>query len=295
MSIFKGVATALITPFKESGVNGEVDYASLERLVNAQLKAGINALVVLGTTGEPTTMTHDERISVAKRVFEIVDGAVPIIFGAGSNNTYTAAEYAIEGEQLGAKAVLTVTPYYNKCTQNGIVKHFEAIAEKITVPIIAYNVPGRTGVNIEVDTVKKLKAIKGVVAIKEASGQIKQFTGIAPLCDKNFALYSGDDDLTYTALTLGGEGIISVASNVIPGEMLSITKAFFNGEYKKARDIQFSLADVNKYLFSEVNPIPVKFAAKHFGLISDDYLRLPLTRISDDNAAKLTASLAKIF
>lgn len=274
MSIFKGAATALITPF----IDDKVDFKSLETLVDRQLENGIDALIINGTTGEPTTMTHFERTAVAGAVIEHVKKRVPVILGAGSNNTYTAIEYAKENEQLGADAILTVTPYYNKCTQSGLVAHYKAIADAVDLPIIMYNVPGRTGVNIAPETCLKLAGYRGISAIKEASGNINQYMALNRLIDGKMDIYSGDDGLVYPLLALGAKGVISVASNVAPQYMHDMVYKFFEGDWKTSLEMQQKIEPLVKALFAEVNPIPVKCALKLMGIIPDDYMRLPLTR-----------------
>ena len=274
MSIFKGAATALITPF----IDDKVDFKSLETLVDRQLENGIDALIINGTTGEPTTMTHFERTAVAGAVIEHVKKRVPVILGAGSNNTYTAIEYAKENEQLGADAILTVTPYYNKCTQSGLVAHYKAIADAVDLPVIMYNVPGRTGVNIAPETCLKLAGYRGISAIKEASGNINQYMALNRLIDGKMDIYSGDDGLVYPLLALGAKGVISVASNVAPQYMHDRVYKFFEGDWKTSLEMQQKIEPLVKALFAEVNPIPVKCALKLMGIIPDDYMRLPLTR-----------------
>lgn len=274
MSIFKGAATALITPF----IDDKVDFKSLETLVDRQLENGIDALIINGTTGEPTTMTHFERTAVAGAVIEHVKKRVPVILGAGSNNTYTAIEYAKENEQLGADAILTVTPYYNKCTQSGLVAHYKAIADAVDLPVIMYNVPGRTGVNIAPETCLKLAGYRGISAIKEASGNINQYMALNRLIDGKMDIYSGDDGLVYPLLALGAKGVISVASNVAPQYMHDMVYQFFEGDWKTSLEMQQKIEPLVKALFAEVNPIPVKCALKLMGIIPDDYMRLPLTR-----------------
>ncbi len=274
MSIFKGAATALITPF----IDDKVDFKSLETLVDRQLENGIDALIINGTTGEPTTMTHFERTAVAGAVIEHVKKRVPVILGAGSNNTYTAIEYAKENEQLGADAILTVTPYYNKCTQSGLVAHYKAIADAVDLPVIMYNVPGRTGVNIAPETCLKLAGYRGISAIKEASGNINQYMALNRLIDGKMDIYSGDDGLVYPLLALGAKGVISVASNVAPQYMHDMVYKFFEGDWKTSLEMQQKIEPFVKALFAEVNPIPVKCALKLMGIIPDDYMRLPLTR-----------------
>lgn len=275
MTIFKGTATALITPF----INDRVDFDSLDRLIDDQLKNGINALLINGTTGEPTTMTHDERTAVAQFALKKVNGRVPVILGAGSNNTYTAVEYAQEAEQLGANAVLVVTPYYNKATQNSLVAHYKAIADNISVPLILYNVPGRTGVNMLPETVAKLANYRNIAAIKEASGSVSQMMEIKHLCGDAIDLYSGDDGIAFPCMAVGGIGAISVASNILPKDFREMTDACLAGDYEFGKNRQFELLHLISALFCEVNPIPVKTAAYWLGLIDSDYMRLPMMKM----------------
>lgn len=274
MSIFKGAATALVTPF----IDDKVDFKSLETLVDKQLEGNIDALIVNGTTGEPTTMTHFERTAVAGAVIEHVKKRIPVILGAGSNNTYTAIEYAKENEQLGADGILTVTPYYNKCTQSGLVAHYKAIADAVDLPVIMYNVPGRTGVNIAPETCLKLAGYRGIQAIKEASGNLHQFMELSRLVRGKLDIYSGDDGLVYPLLALGAIGVISVASNVCPRYMHDMVYKYFEGDAETSLNMQHKIEPLVGALFAEVNPIPVKCALKLMGLIPDDYMRLPLTR-----------------
>jgi len=275
MAIFKGTATALITPF----INDKVDFESLDKLLDYQLTNGANALIVNGTTGEPTTMTHDERTAVAKFAIKKVNGKIPVILGAGSNNTYTAIEYAQEAETLGADAVLTVTPYYNKATQNSLVAHYKAIADSIGLPVIMYNVPGRTGVNMLPSTVRKLCGYRNIAAIKEASGSISQMMEIKHLCGEEIDLYCGDDGIAFPCIAVGGIGAISVTSNIIPRYFSDMTTASLCGEQEKARKMQFKMLHLINALFAEVNPIPVKTAAYWMGLIKSDYMRLPMIKM----------------
>lgn len=275
MSIFKGTATALITPF----VDDKVDFESLDNLLDDQLKNGVNALVVNGTTGEPTTMTHDERTAVAKFAIKKAKNKIPVILGAGSNNTYTAIEYAQEAQELGANAVLVVTPYYNKATQKSLVAHYKAIADSIDIPVILYNVPGRTGVNMLPQTVAELCGYKNIVAVKEASGSISQMMEIKHLCGDKMDLYCGDDGLTYPCMAIGGIGAISVTSNIVPKYFSSMTDALLKKDYEEARERQFRLLHLISSLFCEVSPIPVKTAAYWLGLIRSDYMRLPMMKM----------------
>ena len=273
MSIFKGAATALVTPF----IDDKVDFKSLETLVDKQLEGHIDALIINGTTGEPTTMTHFERTAVAGAVIEHVAKRVPVILGAGSNNTYTAIEYAKENEQLGADGILTVTPYYNKCTQTGLIAHYKAIADAVDLPVIMYNVPGRTGVNIAPETCLKLSGYRGIQAIKEASGNLHQFMELSRLVRGKLDIYSGDDGLVYPLLALGAIGVISVASNVCPQYMHDMVYKYFEGDTETSLNMQHKVNPLVDALFAEVNPIPVKCALKLMGVIPDDYMRLPLT------------------
>lgn len=273
MSLFKGVATALITPFK----HGKVDLDALDALLERQIAAGVAAVVVNGTTGEPSTMSHAERTKVISRVISRANGRIKVIAGAGINNTHTAIDYAKEAEQLGADAILSVTPYYNKCTQKGLVAHYTEQAKHVSLPIILYNVPGRTGVNILPQTAKELAEIDNIVAIKEASGNIEQVIETARLTQGKMDVYSGDDGLVVPMMAAAGAlGVISVASNVFPELMVEMCDAYFKGNVKKARDIQFRISPAVKALFAEVNPIPVKYAASILGICENE-LRLPLT------------------
>lgn len=274
MSLFQGAATALITPFKDD----KLDFEALAGLLDMQLEAGIDGLVINGTTGEPTTMTHSERTAVAKFAISHVKGRVPVVLGTGSNNTYTAIEYSKEAESLGADGVLVVTPYYNKATQNGIVAHYKAIADSIGIPVIMYNVPGRTGLNMLPETVAKLAGYRNISAIKEASGNLSQMMEIYRLCGDRLDLMSGEDGLIYPCYTVGGKAIISVASNIIPKYIADMGRAYFSGDTKKCFEMQLSISELVSALFCEVNPIPVKTAASLMGLCTD-YMRLPLTKM----------------
>lgn len=276
MKIFQGAGTALITPFKDD----KVDYDALEKLIEMQLQAGINALIINGTTGEPTTMKHSERTAVAKFAIAKVNKRVPVILGTGSNNTYTAIEYSQEAEELGADGLLIVTPYYNKATQNGLVEHYKAIADKVNLPIILYNVPSRTGLNILPETVAKLAGYRNIAAIKEASGSVSQMMEIVRLCGDKIDLMSGEDGLIYPCFAVGGKAIISVASNIVPKYVADMAKEFFSGNAKKCLQMQLDITELVKALFSEVNPIPVKTAASLMGICSD-YMRLPMTKMQN--------------
>ena len=288
--IFRGVATALVTPFIQDGT--KIDFDAFAKLIEEQIANGVSALVFLGTTGEPATMTQDECDEVIKFAVKHVNHRVPVIAGAGGNNTRVAVEKSKRYESFGVDALLHVTPYYNKATQSGLVEHYTQIASAVKVPIILYNVPGRTGVNIQPSTLKILSKIPNIVAVKEASGNIEQITEIIRICGDDMPVYSGDDGLTYSILALGGIGVISVASNVVPKQMHDLCEIYFAGDINKSRDIQLALLPLIKSLFIEVNPIPAKTALAHLGKMSST-LRLPLTQMSDDNKQKLFAELKK--
>lgn len=286
--IFKGTATAIITPFTEDGV----DLIALEAILDDQLKNGVDAVVVLGTTGEPATMTQDEKKAVISLAVKKLKGVIPVIVGTGANSTATAIDSSILAQDLGADALLIVTPYYNKCAQEGIIAHYKAIADKTSLPIICYNVPGRTGVNLLPQTFAKLAEIENIVAIKEASGNMEQIEECLRLCKGKADVYSGDDGITVPVMAMGGLGVISVASNVIPKYVSDMTRAFLDGDMQKARDMQLDMLPLVKLLFCEVNPIPIKKAMQLKGACNGK-LRLPLTEMTSQNADKLALELKK--
>lgn len=287
--IFKGVATALITPFNKDGV----DYERLNTLLDDQVKNGIDAILILGTTGEPATMSLEEKKGVISFTVKKLKGKLPIIVGAGSNSTASAIEMSKLAQEMGADALLIVTPYYNKCTQDGLVAHYTAIADAVDLPIIAYNVPGRTGVNILPATFAKIAEHKNIVAIKEASGNMEQIEECIRLTLGKADVYSGDDGITIPIMAMGGKGIISVASNVIPEFVSEMCDSFFEGNINKAASMQLKMLPFVKSLFCEVNPIPVKRAAEELGF-ADGTIRLPLTRMTDKNAEVLLAQLKEL-
>ncbi len=280
--IFKGSATALITPFTENGV----DLNAYEKLLNFQISNGTDALVVLGTTGEPATMTAKEKEEVMRLAVKTAKGKIPVIIGTGANSTATAVENSVMAEKIGADAVLVVTPYYNKATQDGLIAHYSEIAKHISLDIIAYNVPGRTGVNLLPKTFARLAEIKNVAAIKEASGNMEQIEEVIRLTEGKADVYSGDDSLTVPTLAMGGLGVISVASNVIPKYVSDMCKAFFDGDIKTSAKMQRDMLPFVKALFMEVNPIPVKKMAETLG-ICQKYIRLPLTEMTAENTKVL--------
>lgn len=287
--IFKGMATAMVTPMTPEGV----DYEALERFIEFQIASGINALVAVGTTGESATLTPDERKAVIKFTIEKAAGRVPIIAGTGTNNTLHAIDYSVSAAEAGADALLVVTPYYNKATQNGLIAHFTAIADAVDKPIILYNVPSRTGCNLLPATVKKLAEHPNIVGIKEASGNMAQVVELARLCGDEIAIYSGEDGLTVPILSMGGQGTISVLSNVAPKEAVAMTDAFFAGNIAEAARIQCETLPLINALFSEVNPIPAKAGVSAMGY-GKEYIRLPLTPMEDANRAVLFAEMRKL-
>lgn len=284
--IFKGTATALITPFTESGV----DFESLNKLLDQQVAGGVDALVILGTTGEPATMSLEEKKSVIEFTVKKLKGKLPIIVGTGANSTKAAIEMSVLAEKMGSDALLVVTPYYNKSTQKGLVAHYTAIADAVSLPIICYNVPGRTGVNLLPATFAEIAEHKNIAAIKEASGNMEQIEEAIRLSRGKADVYSGDDGITIPVMAMGGIGVISVASNVAPKFTSDMTSAMLAGDLKKAAEMQLKMLPFVKALFSEVNPIPVKKAAELKGLCNG-ILRLPLTEMSAENTEKLARLL----
>ena len=287
-SLFEGTATALVTPFTKSGV----DFRALDRILDFQMQGGVDALVLLGTTGEPATMMQAEKDAVLTFAVKKLKGKIPLIVGAGSNSTAQAFENCKHAEELGADGLLVVTPYYNKCTQTGLVKHYETVANATKLPVIVYNVPSRTGVNVLPTTFLQLAEIDNVVGIKEASGNMAQIAKVASLVKGKVAIYSGDDGITVPVLSLGGKGVISVASNVVPSFVATMTKMWFDGETEIARDMQLALTPLVDALFEEVNPIPVKKACELLGLCSH-VVRPPLTTAKRTTSNHLKHKLAK--
>ena len=284
--IFKGTATALITPFTESGV----DFDALDKLLDAQVAGGVSAVVVLGTTGEPATMTAAEKKAVIEFSVKKLKGVIPVIVGTGSNSTAAAIENSVQAEKLGADAILVVTPYYSKATQAGLIAHYTAIADAVNIPIICYNVPGRTGVNLLPATFAKIAEHRNIAAIKEASGNMEQIEEAIRLSEGKAVVYSGDDGITVPLMAMGGMGVISVASNVAPKFASDMTSAMLDGDLAKAAAMQLRMLPFVRALFCEVNPIPVKKAAQLKGLCNG-IVRLPLTEMTEENAAKLAAML----
>ena len=286
--IFKGVGTAIATPFDTNGVNLE----AFGKLLEDQIASGVHAVIVLGTTGESATMTEDERNSLIKYAIDKSAKRIKVIVGTGSNNTMSAIKMSKAAEEFGADGLLIVTPYYNKATQEGLVAHYKAIADCVNIPIILYNVPSRTGVNILPETCLELSKIENIVGIKEASGNISQVAKIASLCGDDFAIYSGNDDQVIPILSLGGKGVISVLSNVMPEYTVKMLDSFWSGDFKKAKDMQVSAMDMIDALFCEVNPIPVKYVLNEMGYDFGNP-RLPLTELSLKNTDKVDKVIKK--
>ncbi len=280
--IFEGAATALITPLNENGV----DYPKFKELIEWQIAEGINALVIAGTSGEASTLTDEEHREVLKFAVDVTAGRVPIIAGTGSNDTAYAIDLTKYACEIGCDAMLVVTPYYNKATQKGLIKMFTAIADASTKPIILYNVPSRTGVNIEPATYLELSKHPMITGIKEANGQIDKITETMALCGDALDLYSGNDDQIIPLMSVGGKGVISVLSNVLPKKTVEMCNKFFSGDVKGAAQMQFDMFALIKALFSEVNPIPAKAAMAAMGFC-EDYVRLPLTPMEDSTKAVL--------
>lgn len=288
MAVFTGAGVAIVTPFKE---NGEVNYEKFAELLEFQIKNGTDAIIVCGTTGEASTLTHEEHLEVIKYCVETVSGRIPVIAGTGSNCTETAVYLSKEAEQYGVDGLLVVTPYYNKATQKGLFTHFKKIADSVKLPVILYNVPGRTGCNIAPETVVRLcTEVENIVGIKEASGNISQVAKLMSLANGKVDLYSGNDDQIVPLLSLGGKGVISVMSNIVPGQTHDICAKFFEGDVEGSRKLQLKSIELCDALFCEVNPIPVKKALNLMGLEVGS-LRMPLSDMEEGNVPKLEKAM----
>ena len=288
MSIFTGAGVALVTPFKE---DLSVDYDQLEKFIDFQIDNGTDSIVICGTSGEASTMSHDEQIEVVSACVSHVNGRIPVIAGAGANCTDEALNLAKRSEKAGADGLLVVTPYYNKATQKGLEEYYTTVGNSVDIPIIMYNVPGRTGTNIQPATAVKIaKSVDNIVAIKEASGDIGQVATLAALADGCLDIYSGNDDQVVPLLALGGKGVISVLSNVAPRETHDMVMKFLDGDVKGSLDIQLKYMDVIHNLFSEVNPIPAKRAVSEMGYCRN-IVRRPLTEMEEDHAQVLIQSM----
>ncbi len=286
---FTGSGVALVTPFK----NGKINFDKMGELIELHIEKQTDAIIVCGTTGESATMPDAEHISAVEYSVQKAKGRIPIIAGAGSNDTSHGVHLSAEMQRVGADALLSVTPYYNKATQKGLIRHYTDIAKAVDIPIILYNVPSRTGVNIQPETLLQLSEIEHIVGVKEAGGNISQVAKIAALCGDKVAIYSGDDDMIVPVMSLGGVGVISVVANILPKETHDITARCFAGDFKGARELQLKLYDLIKALFIEVNPIPVKTAMNLLGYDVGE-LRMPLCEMEEKNIAVLRAEMEKL-
>jgi len=288
-TVFTGMATALVTPMTPTGI----DYPALGRLIDFQIEKGVNALVAMGTTGENATIEPEDQTEVIRFTVQRAAGRVPVIAGTGTNNTAHVIENTKNACEAGADAVLVVTPYYNKATQNGLIAHFTAVADVSTVPVIVYNVPGRTGCNIQPKTLAVLAEHPNIVAIKEASGNMAQFMEMMRLCGDKIAIYSGEDALTAPMMSMGCKGAISVLSNVVPEHAVAMTSAALAGDFTEATRLQLSLLPLIDALFSQVNPIPAKAAVSAMGF-GEEILRMPLTPLEEPFRTKLFEEMKKL-
>ena len=270
-TLFEGSATAIVTPFRDGGI----DYESFGALIDFQIENGTDALVVLGTTGESATISESERYEIIAFAKRRINGRVPLIVGSGTNNTQVSIRYSKSAQGQGADGLLIVTPYYNKATERGLIEHYSLIAKSVDVPIILYNVPSRTGVNVPIGVYKALSSMENIVGIKEASGKISITAEIIHACHDRYDIYSGCDDLTLPILSLGGKGVISVVSNILPKIMHTLCHEFLNGNHQKSTELQLYLMPLIKEMFCEVNPIPIKTALYLMGKIQNEF-RLPL-------------------
>lgn len=290
MAIFKGAGVAIVTPFT---ADDKVDYEALGKMIDFQIENGTDAIIICGTTGESSTLTHDEHDECIRLAVEYVAGRVPVIAGTGSNSTAEAIRLSTHAEKVGADALLLVTPYYNKATQKGLIEHYKKIANSVKIPIIMYNVPSRTGVNILPETAVTLaKEVDNIVGIKEASGNIGQVARLAALADGCIDIYSGNDDQIVPLLSLGGIGVISVLSNIAPKMTHDIVASYLNGDVETSRKLQLQAMDLNDVLFCEVNPIPVKAALNMMGMCEGN-LRSPLCEMSEAHKEQMKSALER--
>ncbi len=284
--IVKGAMVAIVTPFKK----GRVDEKGLKKLIEFQIKNGTHAIIPCGTTGEAATLSHEEHMRVVETTVQTVAGRVPVVAGTGSNSTSESILLTKHAQKAGADAALLITPYYNKPTQEGLYQHFKAVAEKVDIPIVLYNVPGRTSVNMLPETVARLAEIKNIIGIKEATGSLQQISEVIRLSNKTFSLVSGDDFTVLPTLAVGGKGVISVVSNVAPKDMADLCNAFEDRDRQKAQELHYKLLPLCQAMFYETNPIPAKTALGLMGMISPE-LRLPLSPMSPKNVERLKAVL----
>ena len=287
--VFTGVCTALITPFRD----GKIDFEALSGLIEFQIDGGVDALLINGTTGESATLTDAEKREIISFAVSEVGGRVPVIAGTGSNDTKKAVELSKFAYDVGADACLAVTPYYNKASEVGLIKHYEAIVDATEIPIILYNVPSRTGVNIPLSVYEKLSEHKNIVAVKEANPSVSDFARLSARCGKNLDLYSGNDDLILPCLSLGGNGIISVISNALPRQTGDICRLWFGGKIKEATELQLKLLPLTNALFCEVNPIPIKALLSHLGFCMEEY-RLPLCPMDSERKKALIKEYLRV-
>lgn len=283
---FEGSIVAMVTPFRD----GQVDEAKIRELVEFHVKNGTNAIVPCGTTGESPTLSHEEHKKVVEVTIAAAAGRVPVVAGTGSNSTAEAIELTRHAKKAGADGVLMVCPYYNKPTQKGLIAHYKAVAEAVDIPIIMYNIPGRTGVNMLPDTVATLAELKSIVGMKEASGSLEQMTEVISLCGENITVVSGDDTLTLPLMAVGGKGVISVIANILPKESAELTHAALNGDWKRAKELHLRLFPLCKAMFYETNPGPVKTAMQILGRLNGE-LRLPLAPMAEANRERLQRAL----
>ena len=285
--MFAGSIVALVTPFKD----GAVDWESLDGLVEFHIKNGTHGIVPCGTTGESATLSHQEHDDVIKAVIKAVKKRVPVIAGTGSNSTEEAIRLTREAEKSGADGALLISPYYNRPTQEGIYQHYKKVAGSVGIPLIVYNIPGRTGSKIEPETLARLSEIKNVAGVKEATGSVDQAIDVVRLSKAGFGVYSGEDSLTFSLMALGGKGVISTVANIVPKEMAELAQACLKGDWEKGRKLQFQLVPLIRTVFIETNPIPIKTALSLMGKCRGD-LRLPLTPMSEGNLEKLKTAMA---
>ena len=284
---FQGSFVAMVTPFR----NGEVDEAKLRELVEFHVTNGTDGLIPCGTTGESPTLSHDEHHRVVELVIEAARGRIRVVAGTGSYSTSDAIEMTKHAERAGAAGALVVNPYYNKPTQEGLYRHFRAVAESVSIPILVYNIQGRTAINVETDTMARLaRDVKNVVGVKEASGSLDQMSQVIAACGPDFSVLSGDDNITLPLLAIGGSGVVSVIANIVPRETADLVHAALDGDWKRARDLHYRLFPLARAAFLETNPIPIKEAMAMAGMIEPEF-RLPMCRMSDANREKLRAIL----
>ena len=288
MAIFEGAGVALVTPFKD---NGEINYEKLEELLEEQIAEGTDAIISCGTTGESSTMTHEEHIEVVRYTCQVVKGRIPVVAGTGSNCTREAIHLSQEAQKAGADGLLLVTPYYNKATQKGLIAHYTSIAESVKIPILLYHIPGRTGVTMKPESIVTLcREVSNIVGVKEASGNFSSIATMMSMADGSIDLYSGNDDQIVPLLAMGGKGVISVLSNVAPRQTHELCQAFFDGDVKKSLKLQLDAVPLVSQLFCEVNPIPVKAAMNMMGK-NVGVLRMPLTEMEPANQKNLAAAM----